>query len=200
MRLDSFYTCQAATGLGSISVRGMSRNLKEYFYADMPYSPAMNKTALTAVILIALFSALALIFLPSRPLLIGGPAFENRGIMQNGSAISRGSTLLITFNYTNTGTKSLTLERFYIFGSYGENDTVSGNPPQQKIPGLVVDFNGTAINNAENLNFVLQPKDSVLTSITIPNYSQYLDGNYVNFNVVQKDVVSGSPGIRISSG
>jgi hypothetical protein len=187
-----------------ISVRDLSRNLKEYFYADMPYSPAMDKTALiallTAVILIALFSALALIFLSSRPLLIGGPAFENHGIMQTGSAISRGSTLLITFNYTNTGTKSLTLERFYIFGSYGKNDTVSGNPPQQEIPGLVVDFNGTAMNNAENLNFVLQPKDSVLTSITIPNYSQYLDGTYVNFNVVQKDVVSGSPGISISSG
>ena len=164
----------------------------------------MDKTALTAlltvVLLIALFSAMSLIFLSPRPRIVEDPMFEYHGIMQNSSATSQGSTLVITFNYTNEGTKSLNLERFYIFGSYGENGTTSGNPPQQEIPGLVVEFNETTMKNAENLNFVLQPHNTVLTSITIPNYSQYVVGTYVSFNIVQKDVVSGFPGIRISPG
>lgn len=163
----------------------------------------MNKTLMialvTVVLLIALFSAIAFVFMSPYPRLIEEPAAEYNVRMQNSSAVSQGSILSISFNYTNQGTKSLTIQRFYILGTnnkYGVG--VGGVVPQQQIPGLAVYFNGTTMKNAESFNFVLRPHDSVLANITIPTYTQYVTGTYVAVNVVQKEIISGFLGIQIN--
>ncbi len=70
--------------------------------------------------------------------------------VQNASATRQGSTLLISFYFSNEGKKDLTLERFILYGSNSDTgDGVGGNPPQQNVPGLIVSFNGTKMNDAE---------------------------------------------------
>ncbi len=167
--------------------------------SKIPWGRVSITILISATILTASFSLLAPTFLfksaPS-PLIFKDPFGEYNSNLQNLSAIAQGSELIITFNYINDGAR-LTLERFYISGSYGAPYSFSDDPPQQNIPGLVITFNGTVISKAEDLQFVLQPHDLVATSITIPNYKQQVVGTYVVLNVVEKGIIWGPIGIPI---
>jgi hypothetical protein len=119
--------------------------------------------------------------------------------IQNATATKHGSTLMISFNLTNQGAKSLTIERFIMQG-YNSNDSVttSGNPPVQDIPGLLLSFNGTTVKNPQNANYFLSSNSSILTELTIPNYSSWVNGTYVAVETVTKEIVSGNPGFAIN--
>jgi hypothetical protein len=161
----------------------------------------MRKSLLVAVLIGLGITALVSFIIANSylPLTFEDRAFWYEGRMQNASATTEGSTLLVSFNYSNQGYKDLTLERFILYGSNTDvGSGVSGNPPEQNIPGLIVSFNRTTMKNAEDFTFVIHPHDSVFTSITVPNYTQYINGTYVNVKTVGKEIIEGFRGIPIS--
>ena len=153
--------------------------------------------AATIIGFIVLFSVLAVIFLfPSTA--IQNPGVRYNDFTQNAAAARQGSTLIIFFTYVNHGSKSLTLERFYLEGSNGTSTSTSGTVPQQNIPGLTITFNGTTTKNPNNIGRVFPPQNSLMITITVPNYTRYVAGTYVNVDIVEQGIVEGLAPIAIS--
>jgi hypothetical protein len=159
----------------------------------------MNRKFIATISILTVAVSFVTIFvLINTPMLIRDPSFDYHLQMLNASATKQGSNLLISFNYFNIGLKDVTIQRFYLLNaSTGDGEYCSGNPPEQVISGLTVDFNGTRMGNSKDFAFVLHPYDWVNTTITVPQYSQFLTQTFVGVNVVQKEVVTSFSNILI---
>jgi hypothetical protein len=80
-------------------------------------------------------------------------------------SVSKVSNYNLEMDWKNMGTLVATLDRFLI------NDK-----PQQDISGLVVFFNGTGMNVADSLDWVLKPGETVRINLLIPIHGEYVSG------------------------
>ena len=80
-------------------------------------------------------------------------------------SVSKVSNFNLEMTWKNMGTLVATLDRFLI------NDK-----PQQDIAGLAVFLNGTGINIADSLNWVLKPGETVKINLLIPIHGEYVSG------------------------
>ena len=128
----------------------------------------MDRKKKTFVVLVILFLAIItgiFAYAITHPINYGMSSMD---LHATNVSVSKVSNFNLEMAWRNVGTKVVTLDRFLI------NDK-----PQQDISGLAVFLNGTGMNVADSLNWVLKPGETVRINLLIPIHGEYVSGTFL---------------------
>jgi len=102
------------------------------------------------------------------------------------TALKQGPDLIIAANLSVQGIQGITLEKFYLRGSNASEPItyMKDAIAQEDIDGLSITLNGTIYDRSQNLNWKIEPTSSVSAVLRVPNFEDFMAGDYVVMSFV----------------